>query len=206
MAAEAKEEADKVEDAAADKDNDKLTSSKPRQPVCHSKKKKKELPKRTEPLDDNLTDYFGPSQSQNSQEMADIMPVDTPKKSEEVKSKNDPDGSSCQRVDKSSEPLLELNSQDSEVPSLRKTSKSSQGSVGEGPSEPLPTLEQSMQQPTKPETEDSSSLSSSSSGNESSDEEVPSKWKRKELPPPLSVKKRDRSQSPHHSRCKKLKS
>ena len=30
-----------------------------------------------------------------NQEMADIMPVNTPKKSGEDKSKNDPDGSSC---------------------------------------------------------------------------------------------------------------
>ena len=76
---------DKVEDAAADKDDDKLMSSKPRWLFCHLKKK--ELSKRTEPLDD----YFGPSQSQNSQ---DIMPVDTPKKSEEAKLRNNPDGSS----------------------------------------------------------------------------------------------------------------
>ena len=96
-AAKAKEEAD-VDDVEADEDDDedddKLTSSKPRQPICHSKKKKKELPKRTEPLNDNLNDYFGPSQSQNSQEMADIMPVDTPQKSGEAKAKNDLDGSS----------------------------------------------------------------------------------------------------------------
>ena len=54
----------------------------------------------------------------------------------------------------------------------------------------------------KPETEDSSSSSSSSSGNESSEEEVLSKQKKKKLPPPPPVKKRDRSQSPHHSRHK----
>ena len=97
-ASKAEEEVDKVENAVADKDNDKLTSSKPRQPV-HCSKKKKKLPKRTEPLDDNLDDYFSPSQSQNSQETADVMLVNTPKKSGEAKSKNDPDGSSCQRVD-----------------------------------------------------------------------------------------------------------
>ena len=94
--AETEEEADKVEDAAADKDDNKLTSLKPRQLVHHlkKKKKKKELPKRTEPLDDNLDDYFGPSQSQNSQEMANIIPVDTPQKSGEAKLKNYLDGSS----------------------------------------------------------------------------------------------------------------
>ena len=59
-AAEAKEGADKVEDAVADKNDDKLTSLKPRQPVHHSKRKK-ELPKRTEPFDDNLYDYLSPS-------------------------------------------------------------------------------------------------------------------------------------------------
>ena len=155
-------------------------------------KKKKEPPKRTEPLDDNLDDYFGPSQSQNSQEMTNVTPVDTPKKSEEAKLKNDLDGSSHRRVNKLSEPPLEPNSQDSEVSNLRKTSKSSQRSAGERPPEPPPTSEQPMQLPMKPESEDSSSSSSSSSGSESSDEEVPSKGKRKELPHPLPVKKRDR--------------
>ena len=91
------------------------------------------------------------------------------------------------------------------VSNLTKTSKSSQGSAREGPSEPPPTSKQHTQQPMKPETEDSSSSSSSSSGNESSDEEVLSKGKRKELPPPPPVKKRDRSRSPHHSRGIKLK-
>ena len=75
-ASKAEEEVGKVEDAVADKDNDKLTSSKPRLPV-HCSKKKKKLPKRTEPLDGNLDDYFSPSQSQNSQETADVMPVNT---------------------------------------------------------------------------------------------------------------------------------
>ena len=56
--------------------------------------KKKKPSKRAEPLYDNLDDYFGPSQSQNSREMADVMPVDTPKKLEEAKSKNDLNGSS----------------------------------------------------------------------------------------------------------------
>ena len=127
--------------------------------------------------------------------MADIMPVNTPKKSEEAKSKNDSDGSRCQRVDKSPEPSLELKqpAQDSEVSSLRKTHKSSQGSAEEGPSEPSSKLKQPMQQTMKPESEDSSSSSSSSSSSESSDEEVPSKEKMKELPPPPPFKKRDRS-------------
>ena len=127
------------------------------------------------------------------------MPVNAQKKSEEAKSKNDLDGSSRQRVDKSSEPPLEPKLQDSEVSNLRKTSKSSQGSAEEGPPEPPPTSEQPAQGPMKPNSEDSCSLSSSSSGSESSDEEVPSKGKRKELPPPTPVKKRDRSQSRSHT-------
>ena len=82
VAAEA-EEADKVNDAAVNKDDSKPVTSKPRHSICHSKKKKKPS-KRVEPLNDNLNDYFSPSQSQNSQEMADIMPVNTPKKSKEA--------------------------------------------------------------------------------------------------------------------------
>ena len=89
--------------------------------------------------------------------MADVMPVNTPKKSEEAKSKNDPNGSSHQRVDKPPEPPLEQKqlAQDSEVSSLRKTHKSSQGSAEEGPSEPPSKSKQPTQQ-TKPESEDSS--------------------------------------------------
>ena len=49
---------------------------------------------RIKPPDDNLDEYFGSSQAQNSQETADVTPTETPKKSEEAKSKNDPDGSS----------------------------------------------------------------------------------------------------------------
>ena len=107
------------------------------------------------------------------------MPVNTPKKLEEAKSKNDPDGSSHRRVDKSPEPPLELKqpAQDSE----------------EGPSEPPSKSKQPVQQTTKPESEDSSSFSSSSSSSESSDEEVPLKEKMKELLPSPSFKKRDRS-------------
>ena len=53
-----------------------------------SKKKKKDLSlKRIEPPDENLDEYFGLSQGQNSQETADVTPTETPKKSEEVKSK-----------------------------------------------------------------------------------------------------------------------
>ena len=128
--------------------------------------------------------------------MADIMPVNTPKKSEEAKSKNDPNGSSHRKVDKPPEPPLEQKqpTPDSEVSSLRKTHKSSQGSAEEGPSElPSKSLKQPTQQTMKPESEDSSSLSSSSSSSESSEEEVPSKEKVKELPPPLPLKKRNRS-------------
>ena len=68
--------------------------------------------------------------------MADVMPVNTPKKSEEAKSKNNPDGSSHRRVDKSPEPPLEpkQHAPNSEVSSLRKTHESSQGSTEEGPS------------------------------------------------------------------------
>ena len=101
VAAEA-EEADKVNDAAVNKDHSKPATLRPKWSVCHLKKKPS---KRVEPLNDNL---YGPSQSQNSQETADVMSAgDTPKKSMEAKSKNDPDGSNHQRVDKSPEPLLE---------------------------------------------------------------------------------------------------
>ena len=95
-AAEA-EEADKGDDSEVDKDDSKQAKLKPKQSTHHSKKKKKKKnssSKRIDPLDDNLNEYFGLSQSQNSQETADVTPVDTTKKSEEAKSKNDPDGSS----------------------------------------------------------------------------------------------------------------
>ena len=101
--AEKAEGSDKVDDAAANKDDSKPATSKPKQSLCHSKKKPS---KRVEPLDDNLNDYFGPSQSQDSQHTANVTPVDTPKKSEEAKSKNDPDGASRQRVDKPPEPPM----------------------------------------------------------------------------------------------------
>ena len=104
--AEEAEEADKADDAMANKDDSKPATMKPKQSVHHLKKKKKPS-QRVEPFNDNLDDYFGPSQSQDSQHTTDIMPVDTPKKSEEAKSKNDPNGSSCRRVDKPPELPLE---------------------------------------------------------------------------------------------------
>ena len=102
------------------------------------KKKKKDPSKRIEPPDDNLDEYFGQSQSQNSQETDHGTPVDTPEKSEEAKLKNDHDGFSCQRVDKSPKPSSQLKqpAQDPAVSSCRKAHKSSQGSAGEGSSEP----------------------------------------------------------------------
>ena len=78
--------------------------------------------KRIKPPNDNLNEYFGPSQSQNSQETADVTPIDTPKKSEEAKLKNDPDGSSHRGVD-----------------------KSPQGSAGEGPPKPSLKSKQALQ-------------------------------------------------------------
>ena len=131
--------------------------------------------KRIKPPDDDLNEYFSSSQGQNSQEAADVTPTETPKKSEEAKLKNDPDGSSHRRVD-----------------------RSPQGSADEGSPGPSSKLKQSAQQVMKPESEDSSLLSSSSSYSESSDEEVSSNGKVKELPPPPPLKKKHRSQSPPH--------
>ena len=128
-AAEAKE-TDKGDDIAVDKDDSKQVKLKPKQYTCHLKKKKKEEEeensKRIEPLDDNLDEYFGLSQSQNSQETADVTPVYTPKKSEEAKLKNDPDGSSHRRVDKSPKPSSKLKqpAQDPAVSSCGKVHKS----------------------------------------------------------------------------------
>ena len=89
------------------KDDGKQATSKPRQSAHYLKKKKKEEEpsNRIEPLHDNLDEYFGPSQSQNSQETVNVVPVDTPKKSEEAKSKEDPDNSNHQSIDESSKPL-----------------------------------------------------------------------------------------------------
>ena len=120
------EEADKGDDVVVDKDDSKQAKQKPKWSTHHSKKKKKEdSSKRIKPLDDNLDEYFGLSQSQNSQETADVTPVDTPKKSEEAKSKNDPDGSSHRRVDKSPKPSSKLKqpAQDPAAFSCRKVHK-----------------------------------------------------------------------------------
>ena len=73
--------------------------------------------KRIKPPDDNLDEYLGSNQGQNSQETADVTPTETPKKSEEVKLKNDPNGSSHRWVD-----------------------RSPQGSAGEGPPRPSSKL------------------------------------------------------------------
>ena len=70
-AAEAKK-ADKCDDVVADKDDSKQAKLKSKQFTHHSKKKKEDSSKRIEPLDDNLDEYFGPSQSQNSQETANL--------------------------------------------------------------------------------------------------------------------------------------
>ena len=72
--------------------------------------------KRIKSSDDNLDEYFGLNEGQISPETADVTPTKTPKKSEEVKLKNDPDGSSHRRVD-----------------------RSPQGSAGEGPPGPPPS-------------------------------------------------------------------
>ena len=120
--------------------------------------------------------------SQNSHETADVTPIDTPKKSEEAKSENDPDGSSHRREDKAPrgstgegqpKPSSKLRQpvQYSAGSSHRKVHKLPQGSAGEGLSGPSSKLKQSTQQATKSESEDSSSSSSSSSYSESSDEE-----------------------------------
>ena len=87
---------------------------------------KKEPSKRIELLNDNLNDYFGPGHSQDSQETADTTPGDTPEKSCEARSKNDPDGSSHQSVDKPAELPLESEqpAQNPQASSLQKTDKS----------------------------------------------------------------------------------
>ena len=92
-AAEAKE-ADKGDNIVVNKDDSKQATSKPKLSACHLKKKK-DSSKRIKPVNDNLDEYFGPIQSQDSQKTADVTSINNPKKSEEAKSKNDPDGSSC---------------------------------------------------------------------------------------------------------------
>ena len=121
-----KPEADKGDDVVVDKDDSKQAKPKPKQSTCHSKKKEKDSSKRIEPLNENLEEYFGLNQSQNSQETADVTPIDTPKKSEEAKLKNNPDGSSHRRVDKSPMPSSKLKQpvQDSADSSHRKVHKS----------------------------------------------------------------------------------
>ena len=146
---------------------------------------KKNSSKKVGPLDDNLDEYFGLSQSQNSQVTADVTPIDTSKKSEEANMKNDPDGSSHRRGRQVTQAFLKVKTTCTgpAVSSHRKLHKSPQGSAGEGSSELPSKLKQYAQQTMKPESEDSSSFSSLSSGSESLDEEVPSKGKMKELPP-----------------------
>ena len=56
--------------------------------------------KEIKPPDDNLDEYFGSGQGQNSQQTTDVTPTETPKKSEGAKSKNDPEGSRCRRVNR----------------------------------------------------------------------------------------------------------
>ena len=72
-------EADKDDDGEVDKGESKQAKQKPKQVACSSKKK------RIKPPNDNLDEYFGLSQGQNSQETADVTPMETPKKLEETK-------------------------------------------------------------------------------------------------------------------------
>ena len=99
-AAEEAEEAEKGDDGKIDKDDDKQAKLKPKQLACCSKKKKDTSSKKVELLNDNLDEYFGQSQSQNTQKTFDVTPVDTRKRSEEAKLKNNPDGSSHRSVEK----------------------------------------------------------------------------------------------------------
>ena len=124
--------------------------------------------KRIEILDDNLNDYFGPGQSQDSQETADTTPFDTPEKSCEARSKNDPDGSNCQRVDKAAELPLELEqpAQNPRVSSLQKTHKLVQDSPEGRSSNPSSESKQTAWLKMKPKPDDSSLLSSSSNHSE----------------------------------------
>ena len=95
--------ANKDDDGEVDKGDSKQAKQKPKQMAHSSKKKKKKdlSSKKIKPPDDNLDEYFGSNQGQNSQETADVTPIETPKKSEEAKLKNDPDGSSHRIKDKS---------------------------------------------------------------------------------------------------------
>ena len=81
-------EADKDDDGEVNKGDSKQAKLKPKWATCSSKKKKKDSSLKTiKPPDDNLDEYFGLNQGQNSQETADVTPTETPKKSEEAKSK-----------------------------------------------------------------------------------------------------------------------
>ena len=91
-------EADKDDDGEVNKGDSKQAKLKPKQVI---RRKDYSSSKRIEPPDDNLDEYFGLSQGYNSQETADVTPKEAPKKSEEAKSKNDPDGSSRRRGDRS---------------------------------------------------------------------------------------------------------
>ena len=197
----------KDDDGKVNKGDSKQAKPKPKQVTHSSKKKKKDSSaKRIKPPDDNLDEYFGLNQGQNSQETVVVTPMETPKKSEEAKSKNFPDGSSCRRGDRSPSLELKQSARHAEGSSHGKVHRSPWGSAHEGSPGPSSESKQSAQQATKPESEDSSSLSSSSRYSESSDEKVPSKGKMKELPPPPPLKKKHRSQSPPHSRGKCSKS
>ena len=105
--------------------------------MIHSSKKKKKdsSSKRIKP-DDNLDEYFGLSQGQNSQETVDVTPMETPKKSEEAKLKNDPDSSSHRRGDRSPSLKSKQSAQHAEGSSHRKVDRSPQGSACEGSPRP----------------------------------------------------------------------
>ena len=80
--------ANKDDDGEVDKGDSKQAKLKPKWVTYNSKKKKKDSSsKRIKPPDNNLDEYFGLNQDQNSQETADITPTETPKKSEEVQLK-----------------------------------------------------------------------------------------------------------------------
>ena len=74
-------EAGKDDDGQVDKGERKQAKPKPKWATCGSKKKDKDSSsKKITPPDDNLDEYFGSGQGQNSQETADVTPTETPKK------------------------------------------------------------------------------------------------------------------------------
>ena len=73
------EEADKGDDGEVNKDDSKQTKLKPKQSRVGLISSK-----RIKHPDGNLNEYFGLSQSQNSQETGNVTPVENPKKSEEA--------------------------------------------------------------------------------------------------------------------------